>query len=151
MRIAVADRVSRIEAHGSDQAIARVVHTRVDGSGRRPQPVTERAGEARVTLAILRSDLFQRRLVEECAHVTTEARMTPPERVKDRPRVDDALARLITRRQRPGSDDGVRLREIFQQEMKVSVDELRVVAAGKWAAGHQRRGVPIERHLTFAD
>jgi hypothetical protein len=43
----------------------------------------------------------------------------------------------------------VGLREILQQEMKVPVDELRVVATGYSAVGHQRRGVLIEGHLTL--
>src|SRR5215510_7603678 len=98
VRIAVANRVGRIETRGSDQAIARVVNTRVDGARCRPQSVIERACEARITLAILGRDLCQRGLVEECAHATTEARVTPPERVKARPGVDNALARLVTRR-----------------------------------------------------
>jgi hypothetical protein len=51
-----------------------------------------------MALAILGCDLCQRRLVEEGAHATTEARVTPPERVKARPCVDNALARLVTRR-----------------------------------------------------
>jgi len=89
--------------------------------------------------------------VEKCAHLTTETRMAPPERVKACPRVDDALARLVARRPRPGGDDGVSLREIFQQEMEASVEEPRVVTARTWAGGHQRRSVPVEGHLTFAD
>jgi hypothetical protein len=43
------------------------------------------------------------------------------------------------------------LRQILQQETKAPVDELRVVTTPHCAVGHQRRGVPIEGHLTFAD
>src|SRR5215813_7476532 len=125
VRIAMAERVRRIETLGSDQALARLLHARVNGSSGRPEPIVERAGKARVALAILGRDRYQRGLVEKRPHAATEARVTPPERVEAGPRVDDALARLIARRQRPGSDRRVGLREIVQQEMEASVGVLR--------------------------
>src|SRR5215467_2968905 len=63
-----------------------------------PISVAERAGKAHVALAIVGPDRCQRGLIEKRPHVTTEARVTPPERVKARPRIDDALARLLARR-----------------------------------------------------
>src|SRR2546422_2790220 len=91
--IAVGECVDRVETRGRVQTFSRVEHTRIDRSGARPETVAERHGEAFVAFTILRCNLPQRRRVEERAHLPTEPRVAPPERMEDRPRVDDPLAR----------------------------------------------------------
>ena len=110
VRIAVGERVGRVEALRRVQTFSRVEHARIVRSGSRPEPVAERLCEVFVASAIVGSQLRQRHLVEERAYLPTEPRVAPPEGVEDRPRVHDALARLDRRRKRPLGENHVRLR-----------------------------------------
>src|SRR5882724_7795464 len=108
--IAVGEWVRRLETRGRVQTFSRVEHTRIDRSCARPETVAERHCEAFVAFTIVRCNLRQRRRVEERAHLPTEARVAPPERVEARPRVDDSLARRDARWKRPLGENHVRVR-----------------------------------------
>src|SRR5262249_60806763 len=54
VRIAMAERVRGIEALGSDQALARLLHARVNGSSGGPQAIVQPAGQGPGGVAQLR-------------------------------------------------------------------------------------------------
>src|SRR5213593_1742792 len=98
------------------QTLVRVQDTSVDFPRSWPQTVAEGLRAARVALANLRGALRDPRLVGERADVAPEPRMPPPDCVDRRPGIDDLLTHLDTGRQWPLRWEGVRLRQILEQQ-----------------------------------
>src|SRR6266481_6331937 len=81
VRIAVDERVDRVEALRRVQTVSRGEHSRIDRPGSRPEPVAQRPCEVLVASAIVGSHPRERRLVEERAYLPPEAWVAPPERM----------------------------------------------------------------------
>ena len=77
------------------------------GHQRNPGNEDDRQASTGKCPAAGQTDLRQRRRVEERADVPTETRVAPPEPVEHCPRVDDPLAHLDGRRDRPLGEDQV--------------------------------------------
>ena len=104
----------------ADWRDVRLVAFDVDGTLYGQRPLRLRMGRDMVMHTMAKCDLSainvviayrrirERLAVEERADFAAEARVTPPERVKGCPGVDDALAFEVGRRQRPRADDEVR-------------------------------------------